>query len=182
MERRARLEQPVRGREHRREGGGVRVGAVAHRVQVGEVDHRPDPGGRRAISKTSSALPSSRTRPIISIPKGTARSFCLEPRRGARRAARTTASSAASRVAAEQEAGVEDDELGAAGRGDPGGVVEHAHGAPELRLALHVPEEGGERRVDGERDVARPRDSRRARSAKSLLHPEPALEVELAGA
>ena len=50
----------------------------------------------------------------------------------------------------EQEAGVEDDELGAARGDDPGAPVERADGGRELPSArLQVPHEAEERRVDG---------------------------------
>ena len=75
---------------------------------------------------------------------------------------------------------MEDDELRAARLRDAGGVVEHAHGAPVLRLPLDVPEEGGERRVDREHDVAVGCALAEMRGER-LVHPEAALEIELAG-
>ena len=56
-------------------------------------------------------------------------------------------------AAAEQEAGMEDDDLGADRDRDAGGVVEHPEGALALPLvAREVAGEGGDRRVDGEGD------------------------------
>ena len=54
----------------------------------------------------------------------------------------------------EEEAGVEDDELGAARRDDAGAPVERADGRRELSPArLEVAHESEQRRVHGERDV-----------------------------
>ena len=83
-------------------------------------------------------------------------------------------------LAAEQEARMKDDELGARGLRDACGVVEHPDGHVELLAALCVPHEARDRGVDGEDDVRvacelaeplRPR----------IVHPELALEVDLAG-
>ena len=107
---------------------------------------------RREISSTSSRLPISRTLPITSTPKGTARPL---------------PSSALSQLgellrdgfdrsragAAEQEAGMEDDRLGAGGLGDPGRVVEHPDRHALLLVALDVAHETGDRRVDREGDL-----------------------------
>ena len=83
--------------------------------------------------------------------------------------------------ATEEEAGVEDDDLGAAGGGDPRAPVERADRGRELAAAcLEVPHEPEQRCVDRERDVVL------ARLLPELLgpgviHPESALEVDLAG-
>ena len=76
---------------------------------------------------------------------------------------------------------MDDDELGAAGDRDAGRVVEHPDRHPVLLVALDLAEEAGERRVHGEDDpglageLAEPLGPR-------VVHPEPALEVDLAGA
>src|SRR5207244_289936 len=81
---------------------------------------------------------------------------------------------------AEQEARVENDYLGARGLGDPSRVVEHPDGHVELLPALRVAHEPGDWRVDGERnpvlagELAEP-------SREVVVHPELALEVDLAG-
>ena len=80
---------------------------------------------RDAISTTWSIEPSSLTRPITSTPNGTARSFDSSFSRSVPERA-TTSSIVCSRRAAEPEAGVDDDHLGARGGGDPGGAVERA--------------------------------------------------------
>jgi len=75
---------------------------------------------------------------------------------------------------------MEDDELRAAALRDTRRVVEHADRHVELLAALRVSHEAGDRRVDREHDACvagelseplRPR----------VVHPELALEVDLAG-
>src|SRR4029077_10342703 len=82
--------------------------------------------------------------------------------------------------ASEQEAGMEDDELGAARGCDAGGMVEHAGRHVELLAALGVAHEAGERRGDGERDPGVPREPAERRG-EAVVHPELLLEVDLAG-
>jgi hypothetical protein len=83
-------------------------------------------------------------------------------------------------LAAEQEAGVEDHELGAARLRDSGGVVEHPDRHALLLVALDVAHEAGDRRVHREDDLpfacklAEPLGPR-------VVHPEAAFEVDLAG-
>ena len=118
---------------------------------------------------------------MISTPNGTARSFASSRSRSSASCS-ATASSAASRVAAEQEAGVEDDELGAAGDRDArrsGRACRRRACASARRV--EVAQERRDRRVDRERDPARAASSPK-RAAHSLgFHPEAALEVDLAG-
>ena len=84
-------------------------------------------------------------------------------------------------LAAEQEARVEDDELGAGRRRDPGRVVEHPDRHPELLVALDVAHEAGDRRVHREHDARLAGELAEALGPR-VVHPEPALEVDLAGA
>ena len=83
-------------------------------------------------------------------------------------------------LTAEQEAGVEDDDLGAGALRDAGRVVEHPDRHVELLAALRVPHEAGDRGVDREHDprvackLAEPLRPR-------VVHPELAFEVDLAG-
>ena len=60
-------------------------------------------------------------------------------------------------LAPEQEARVEDDELGAGGEGDSRRVVEHPDRHVQLLAALRVPDEAGDRRMDGKDDAGVPR-------------------------
>ena len=97
-------------------------------------------------------MPSSRTRPITSTPNGTSRSFASS------RVAQVAelvddVGDRPLALAAEEEAGVEDDQLGAGGLRETGRVVEHAERHLELLLALDMAHERGERRVHRERDV-----------------------------
>ena len=84
--------------------------------------------------------------------------------------------------AAEQEAGVEDDDLGAGGLRDPGRVVEHPDRHVQLLAALGVAHEAGDRRVHREHDAALARASSPNARREVVVHPEAALEVDLAGA
>jgi len=83
-------------------------------------------------------------------------------------------------LAAEQEAWMEDDELRARHLRDPGRVVEHPDGHTLLLVALDVTHEARDRRVDGEHD---PRLARKLTKPlrPRVVHPELALEVDLAG-
>ena len=84
-------------------------------------------------------------------------------------------------LALEEEARMDDHGGGSRELGEPGRVVEHAHRAPVLGPAVKVAEEGGNRSVDGEGDAALAR-TLPERRGEVLVHPEPAREVELAGA
>src|SRR3989442_1216813 len=83
-------------------------------------------------------------------------------------------------LAAQRDAGVKDDDLGVAGGRDSGRVIEHADRHSLLLVSFEMAHEAGERSVDGEGDpglsgelpeLLRPR----------VVHPEAALEVDLAG-
>src|SRR5262249_11145503 len=70
--------------------------------------------------------------------------------------------------------------FGAAGRGDPGRVVEHPDRHAVLLVSLDVAEEACDRRVHGQRDVRLA--GQLAEPLRELVvHPELPLEVELAG-
>ena len=117
---------------------------------------------RREISTTSSAEPSSRTRPITSIPNGTARSFASSRSRSSPSCSHDRVDRLLAR-AAEQEARVEDDDLGARRLGDPGRVVEHPDRHVQLLAALGVAHEPGDRRVHREDDAVLARQLAEAR-------------------
>ena len=81
----------------------------------------------------------------------------------------------------EEKARVEHDELGTAGRHDPGAPVERADRRRELPPArLEVSHEAEERGVDGQSDVVLTRELAEP-LGEGVVHPEPALEVDLAG-
>ena len=133
---------------------------------------------REAISRTWSIEPSSLTRPITSIPNGTARSF---PSSFSRRVASEATTSSIDLLgrASEPEAGMDDDDLRAGRSGDPGGAVERAE--RHLRLLLvGVAREREQRRVHGQRDVLGARELAEPLGPR-VVEPEAALEVELAG-
>ena len=83
-------------------------------------------------------------------------------------------------LAAEQEAGMEDHELGAGRDRDPCGVVEHPDRHVQLLAALRVAHEAGDRRMDGEDDPVLPRELAEPLGPR-VVHPELALEVHFAG-
>jgi hypothetical protein len=84
-------------------------------------------------------------------------------------------------LAPEEEAGVEDDELGPACRRDSGAAVDGTHGGRELPAArLEVPHEAEERRMHGKSHVVLARELAEALGER-VVHPESALEVDLAG-
>ena len=99
-------------------------------------------------------MPRSRTRPITSIPNGTSAVLRLEPLAQVAELVDDVGDRLLA-LAAEQEAGMEDDQPRAARLGDPGRVVEHPERHLELLAALGVAHERGERRVHRERDVGR---------------------------
>src|SRR3970040_906627 len=108
---------------------------------------------RREISTTSSSDPRTRPRPTPPRPEGTPPPLASEP---LPKCAELLDDGSERVLAAspEQEAGMEDDELGSARRRDPGTAVERAHGGRELSPAgFEVPHEAAERCVHGEGDV-----------------------------
>ena len=136
MERRARLEHLVGGLEPVGEGLDVREVAVAGRVHVSEVEHGAHPA--EPARDLEHVVERSRNRgpgPSPRSPNGTARTFGLEPLAQIPELFGDGVDRDLAR-AAEQEAGVEDDELGARGHRDPGGVVEHPDRHVELLAAV----------------------------------------------
>jgi hypothetical protein len=81
---------------------------------------------------------------------------------------------------AEQEAGMEDDWLGARSLGDSRGVVEHPDRHPVLLVALDVSHEAGDGCVHRESDPPATR-KRSEPLGPRVIHPEAALEIDLAG-
>ena len=75
---------------------------------------------------------------------------------------------------------MEDDELGAGRFRDPGRVVEHPDGHALLLVALDVTHEARNRCMDGEHDSRLARKLTEAFRPR-VVHPELALEVDLAG-
>ena len=150
VERRARLEHVVRRLERRRERIDVGVRAVARRVHVREVEHRPDEVDLRRdrehvverpeLAHASHHLDAERHEPVLR----------LEPLAQVAELVDDVGDRALA-LAAEQEAGVEDDHLGAGGLREAGRVVEHAERHLELLLPRDMAHERGERRVHRER-------------------------------
>jgi hypothetical protein len=157
----------------------VRVAAVGDRVEVGEVDHRPHPRDARRdrdhvleaaqLAHTTHHLDAERdVAPLRREPLPQLAELVDD--RGDRGIA----------LPAEQEARMEDDRRGAARAREPGRVIEHPDGHPQLLAALGVADEGRDRRVDRERDIRLP--PKRAKAAGVVpVHPEAAREVDLAG-
>ena len=135
---------------------------------------------RRLISTQSSSEPKSLTRPMTSIPNGHGAALPLQPLAHERQLLddgvdrRLTAP-------AEEEAGVEDDHLRAAGCGDPGAAVERPErGRPLAPARLEVPDPAEERCVHREREVVLAGELAESLGPR-VVHPEPGLEVDLAG-
>ena len=152
--------------------------AVRRRVHVGEVEHGADPiEPRRDLDH------------VVDRPELAHAAHHLDPERhGAVLALETLAQLTElvdDRVdrllagALEQEPRMEDDHLRSGCLRDPGRMVEHADRHVQLLAALGVPHEAGDRRMNGQRDVMLARELTEA-LGKLVIHPEPALEVDLA--
>ena len=146
MERRARFLDTVGELEHAGEGGRVHEAAIGDRVQVREVEHGAHPWqlGRDEEDVLGSAELADAPHDLD--PELHAAPFALEPLSELPELFYECIEGG-STLAAEQEPGVEDDELGAARCSDPRGVVEHADGHSVLLVALEVAEEGRDRRM-----------------------------------
>src|SRR5579871_664361 len=180
MERRARFENRVGERECLGETVCVEELAVARRVHMREVEDGADEVDRAGdrdyvfdrpeLAYASHHLDAEGDEPVLRL-EAFAEVAELVNDVGDRLIA----------LAAEEEAGVEDDELRAAGFREPGGVVEHAECHLELLAAVGMAHERRERRVDGEHDVGRGCGRSEERRAL-VIEPEPAGEAELARA
>jgi hypothetical protein len=179
MERRALLEHAVGRLEDLDESLGLGEAAVCDRVQVGEVDDRADPAGagsdrehvlgRPELADAAHDLDPERDRTVLALEPLAQLAELLDDRVDRVRP-----------LAAEQEARVKDDELGAGSLGDSGRVVEHPDGHSLLLVALDMPHEPGDRRVDGEHDPGLASELAEA-LRPGVIHPELTLEVDLAG-
>ena len=153
--------------------------AVGRRVHVREVEHRADPVeprrdlddvvDRAELAHAAHHLDPERHRAILALEPLAQLAELLDDRVD-RLLAR----------APEQEARVEDDHLRAGRLGDPGRVVEHADRHVQLLAALGVPHEAGDRRMHRQRDVML-RGELAEPLGELVVHPEPSLEVDLAG-
>ena len=179
VERRAGLEHAVGLRERVGEGLDLDVRAVRDGVQVGEVEHRSHPvdalGDPDDVVEASEVAHAAHH--LDAEGHATALAFEPLPQRPELIGDRFERGLA---LAAEQEAGVEDDELGAAGDRDSGGMVEHAGGHVVLPVTLEVAHEPGDRRVHRERDVRFAGELAEA-LRPGIVHPELALEVDFTG-
>src|SRR6266516_4031239 len=172
VERRAGLDHVVRRLERRRER------ADARRVHVREVEDRAnevDLSGDREhvvdapeVADPAHHLDPERHEPVLGD-EALAEIAELVDHVGNRALA----------LAPEQEAGVEDDQLGAGGLREPGRVVEHAERHLELLLARDVAHERGERGVDREGDVVRMQRGGEV-GGGVIVEPEAADEADLA--
>jgi len=179
VERRVGRNHRVRSCENLLERRRLRETAVRHGVEVGEVDDWADPA--RAcrdredvvrgpkLAYAAHDLDSERNGAVLLL-QPLAQLAELFDHRVDRGVALT----------AEQETGVEDDDLRTGSLCDAGGMVEHPDSHVELLATLGMPHEACDRCVDGEDDA------RVARQFAELLgprivHPELALEVDLAG-
>ena len=180
VERRARLEHRVGRGERVRERVGLEERAVARRVHVREVEDGPDEVDRAGdrddvvdrpeVADAPHHLDAERDEPVLRL-EPFAEVAELVDDVGDRVLA----------LAAEEEAGVEDDQLRAARLREPGGVVEHPERHLELLAAVGMTHERRERRVNRERDVGGGRGFAEERRGV-VVEPEAAGEAELARA
>ncbi len=169
------VDRPERGLERLR----VEIGAVARRVHVREVEDGAHPADatrdldhvleRPEVAHATHDLDPERHCATLRLEPLPERPELLDDGRDGILAR-----------SSEQEAGMEHDELGAARGHDAGAPVERADRGGELASArLQVPHEAEERRVHRERDVRLPRELAEPLGER-VVHPEPALEVDLA--
>jgi len=149
-------------------------------MEVREVDHRPDPRQLRGDREHVLGAPELADSAHDLDSKGDCAALGLEPRPQVGELLDDLGERALAR-AAEQEPRVEDDELRATRGSDAGRVVEHAHGHAVLLVALDMPHESRDRGVQRERDPSPPRELPEL-LRPGVVHPETALEVDLAGA
>ena len=161
---------------------GVRESSVRDRVQVGEVEHGPHPveAGGEPEDVLGSAELADAAHDLDAEGDGAA--FRLQ---ALAEGGEVLGDGFERRLplAPEQIARVDDEELGADGGRDPGRVVDHAERALALPLVGgQVAEDRGDRGMDGEGDLVLLRELAEARRPLPFgLHPEAALEVDLAG-
>ena len=179
VERRAGFDHLVGRLERGREGLDVGVRAVASRVHVGEVEHRADEIDLRRdreyviegseLAHAPHHLDPERHEPVLRFEPCPQVAELLD-----------NICDCPVAFAAEEEARVEDDHLGAGSLRKTRRVIEHAERHLELLLALDMSHERGERCVHREHDVlGAKRLAERRRSV--VVEPEAAPESDLAG-
>src|ERR671923_642386 len=179
VERRSRLDGDVGGGERLRERPDIGEGAVGYGVEVREVEYGPDPvepsgDGKDVVQRaelvdTSHDLDSERHRPVLALQPLPNFGELVDDGVDRGRV-----------VAPEQIARVDHHDLRPALHRDAGGVVEHPDRHPVLLVLLRPPDDGEQG------SVHRQDDSRLARKLAEApgevpIHPELALEVDLAG-
>ena len=180
MERRAILQYGVHLLERLAERPGLEKGAVARGVHVREVEHRADPvdSTRDVHDVVDRAEIANATHDLDPERHGAALRF--EPRAQRAELFHDRVDGVVA-TATEEEPGMEDDELGAARRCDARAAVEGADCRRELATArLEMAHEPEQRRMHRERDVVLSGELAELLGER-VVHPEPALEVDLAG-
>ena len=156
---------------------GLEEGPVARRVHVREVEDGANPSSRTEMSTTSSIEPRSRTRPMTSTPKGTAR--CLAASRSLSVSSCSTTASIASSRGRPRKPGWKTTSSRRSPR-DPRARSRAPTAEVNLRpLASRWPMKPKSGGVHGERDVVLARELAEALGER-IVHPEAALEVDLA--
>ena len=180
VERRAALEDRVGGLEHVGERLDVGERAVARRVHVREVDHRPHPAGARARSRGRRRGCRSRGRGPSPRRRTARRGPCPRAARAARRAARTTAEIASLRVRPSRKPGWKTTSSAPAATATP---AEWSSIPIAMRCFLSRSTWPMNPAIGAWTESTIP--ASRASFAEPLgprvVHPEPALEVDLAG-
>jgi len=179
VERPSRLDHLVHGLERGRERLDVGEGAVARRVHVCEVEDGPDPAGTSRdldhvleaadLAHPAHHLDAEGNRAVLALQPLTQLAELLADR--------------VDRLLArpfEQETRMAEHELRAGRLGDPCRVVEHPGRHVQLLAALRVAHEARDRRVHRQDDLRLARELAELRGPV-VVHPELALEVDLAG-
>ena len=179
MERGVRRQERVRAAEDIGERVDLGERAVGGCVHVREVQHRTDPGNtlrdrEHVVDRPELPHPAHDLDPERHAAALLLQALTQLPRLLDDIVERLLA------LSPEQKPGVEHDHLRARGERDPCGVVEHADRHVQLLAALRVPDEARDRRVDGEDDARVPRELSKPLRPR-VVHPELALEVDLAG-
>src|ERR671922_646584 len=180
VEGRARRDGRVGACERRRKRLDVREAAVSHRVEVREVENRPDPvepsrDGEHVLERAELVHPAHDL-----DPERHRAALALEalPHLGELLDHRVDGLLA---LAAEQVPGMDDDDLGAAGDRDARGVIEHPHRHAVLLVPFWPADDREERCVHGQDDALLAGELAEA-LGEVPVHPELAFEVDLAGA
>jgi predicted ATPase/class 3 adenylate cyclase len=179
VEGRTRLLDRVGGLEHGGERLHVGERAVARRVHVREVEDRADPGYATGDLEHVVDAPEIADSAHHLDPEWNGTILPLQPLAQLLQLLDDGVDGLLA-APAQQEAWMEDHDLGSARLGDPRRVIQHADGHVQLLPPLGVAHEARDRSVHGE-DDSRLAGELPEPLCELVAHPEPSLEVDLAG-